>query len=433
MRGRVQRKGLTGPDRRRWPAGRIVVAVLLVAFFAGGSIVAFPAGRAPRLGAAAAAIRAATTTTTPRREATTTTTFPRAGLPRHVVSTSPVSGATSITPVSNITVRFSSPLAGEVSDPSLSPAVPGTWTRTGPATLTFRPRAYLTPLSRLVLTVPFGTIGAEGRFGQWLEAPYSATFTVAGVSELRLQQLLAELGYLPLQFNRSPKPTPTGEAHQISPGTVLAAPPTGPAIAYESRYASTVALSAQPGSFSWRYPHVPARLASLWQPGVDTALTDGAVMAFQAEHGLEDDGVATAAFWSDLLDAVAARQVDSAPYDYLEVSTALPETLSVWRDGKAIYQTPVNTGITEAPTAFGTYPVYAHYLSTTMSGYNPDGSHYSDPGVPYVAYFNGGDAVHGFLRASYGFPQSLGCVELPYSAAAVVFNYDPIGTLVTVS
>jgi hypothetical protein len=68
-----------------------------------------------------------------------------------------------------------------------------------------------------------------------------------------------------------------------------------------------------------------------------------------------------------------------------------------------------------------------------MSGTNPDGSPYSDPGVPYVAYFNGGDAVHGFLRGGYGYPQSLGCVELPYSAASVVFTYDPIGTLVGVS
>jgi lipoprotein-anchoring transpeptidase ErfK/SrfK len=110
-----------------------------------------------------------------------------------------------------------------------------------------------------------------------------------------------------------------------------------------------------------------------------------------------------------------------------------PRLSERWRDGTVIYRTPVNTGIPVAPTAPGTYPVYARYLSTTMSGYNPDGSHYEDPGIPDVAYFNGGDAVHGFLRASYGFPQSLGCVELAYSAAAIVFNYDPIGTLVTVS
>jgi len=62
-----------------------------------------------------------------------------------------------------------------------------------------------------------------------------------------------------------------------------------------------------------------------------------------------------------------------------------------------------------------------------MSGTNPDGSHYSDPGVPYVSYFNGGDALHGFLRGSYGSAQSLGCVEMPYSEASQVYPYTPIG------
>ncbi len=47
-----------------------------------------------------------------------------------------------------------------------------------------------------------------------------------------------------------------------------------------------------------------------------------------------------------------------------------------------------------------------------MSGTNPDGSHYNDPGIQFVSYFNGGDALHAFTRAQYGFPQSLGCVEM---------------------
>jgi lipoprotein-anchoring transpeptidase ErfK/SrfK len=49
-----------------------------------------------------------------------------------------------------------------------------------------------------------------------------------------------------------------------------------------------------------------------------------------------------------------------------------------------------------------------------------------------VSYFNGGDALHGFIRASYGWPQSLGCVEMPFASAKTVFPYTPIGTLVTV-
>ena len=66
-----------------------------------------------------------------------------------------------------------------------------------------------------------------------------------------------------------------------------------------------------------------------------------------------------------------------------------------------------------------------------MQGANPDGSHYADF-VQWVAYFNGGDAVHYMPRADYGSPQSLGCVELPYSAAEQAWGYLTYGTLVTV-
>ena len=53
-------------------------------------------------------------------------------------------------------------------------------------------------------------------------------------------------------------------------------------------------------------------------------------------------------------------------------------------------------------------------------------------GNPYISYFHHGDAIHAFNRASFGTPQSLGCVELPLAAAAKVWPYTPIGTLVTI-
>ena len=49
-----------------------------------------------------------------------------------------------------------------------------------------------------------------------------------------------------------------------------------------------------------------------------------------------------------------------------------------------------------------------------MLGY----SDYNDPGIRCISYFNGGDAIHAFNRASFGTPQSLGCVELPLASAA---------------
>jgi len=97
-----------------------------------------------------------------------------------------------------------------------------------------------------------------------------------------------------------------------------------------------------------------------------------------------------------------------------------------------VLRTPVNTGIASRPTDLGTFPVYLHLTSTTMTGTNPDGTHYNDPGVPWVNYFSGGDAVHGFYRGSYGWPQSLGCVEVPVPTAETIFPYVQIGTLVTV-
>ena len=67
-----------------------------------------------------------------------------------------------------------------------------------------------------------------------------------------------------------------------------------------------------------------------------------------------------------------------------------------------------------------------------MSGTNPDGSHYHDPGMRWISYFNGGDALHSFTARSFGTPQSLGCVELPLAAAAEVWPYTPVGTMVTI-
>jgi hypothetical protein len=67
-----------------------------------------------------------------------------------------------------------------------------------------------------------------------------------------------------------------------------------------------------------------------------------------------------------------------------------------------------------------------------VQGTNPDGSHYADP-VQFVAHFMAGEAVHYFPRYSYGWPQSLGCVELPFTAAARAWPYLTYGSLVTVS
>jgi lipoprotein-anchoring transpeptidase ErfK/SrfK len=156
-------------------------------------------------------------------------------------------------------------------------------------------------------------------------------------------------------------------------------------------------------------------------------------MAFESDHGLATDGFVGPQVWAALTAAVAHREMGPAQYDYLMVSESLPERLVVWQNGSDVYQAPANTGVPGATTATGTYPVYERFQTTTMVGTDVDGTHYDVQGVPWVAYFNGGDAVHGYWRSAFGYPQSNGCVELPISDAAVVWKMDPIGTLVYVS
>ena len=95
-------------------------------------------------------------------------------------------------------------------------------------------------------------------------------------------------------------------------------------------------------------------------------------------------------------------------------------------------RTLANTGIQAAPTTLGTAPVYLRYYFQIMKGKNPDGTKYADP-VYYVSYFRAGEAVHYFNRGSYGWPQSLGCVELPLSDAKKAYPYLTYGSLVTVA
>jgi len=318
-----------------------------------------------------------------------------------VVSVSPT--GTNVAAGSTVSVQFSTDLAPGSPMPTLSPPVAGTWAVLSPSVLQYQASGPLVPGATETVTVPGGSTGVVGSEGQHLAQTVTSQFTVAPGSTLRLQQLLADLGYLPLTFTpSSPLTSPTQEGND------------------------------QVGSFSWRWPNQPLALLTLWTPGTDNVITRGAVMNFESQNGLKTDGIAGPEVWADLLADVQSGHGDALPWDYVLVSQSLPESTTVYKNGTVVYSTPANTGVAGAPTANGTFPVYARYVVTTMSGTNPDGSHYVDPGIPWVSYFNGGDALHGYVRASYGFPQSDGCVEMPPANAAVVFPLTPIGTLVTV-
>jgi hypothetical protein len=323
-----------------------------------------------------------------------------------VVATTPAPNSSGVPLDAALSVEVTTPLAPDSPLPTIEPAVAGTWVHSTPTTLLFETTQSFPPGASMTLTVPAGANGIEGTHGQHLARPRQVGFTTATMSTLRLQQLLAELDYLPVSFTPAdPAPVPSNQM-----------------------------AVAQLGTFSWRWNTLPSSFMALWSPGEMSVVTTGAVMAFEDQHGLATDGVAGPKVWTALLQAAAAGQTNSyGHYDFVIVSTSEPEHVDVWRDGRILYTSLANTGIEAAPTEEGTWPVYARYTSTTMSGTNPDGSHYDDPGVPWVSYFHGGDALHGFLRATYGSPQSLGCVEMPPADAEVVFPYTPLGTLVTIA
>lgn len=387
------------PHQWRAPHGGALVGTAFVALVATGGVVSGEGGVQARhllaLGSQSPAPVADPVTTVPP-VTTTTTTVP----PLNVLSITPAQGAKGVASGEPITVVLSGPPPAGAPMPVLVPKVAGQWTTDG-STLTFTPTSGYAPWSTERVFIP-----------ATLAVPEHSSFAVEGVPMLRVQQLLAELRYLPLDY---------GPVPGLS-GLESAAP-----------IASLVSPRTLPGLFTWRFPDVPPALSSLWEPGEANVVTTGALMHFEAVENLPEDGAVTPQVWHALTVALAARATNPVPYDYLMVSEALPENLVVWRDGVDAYSTPVNTGVPGAWTATGTYPVYERFLTTTMTGTDVDGYHYVVPAVPWVAYFNGGDAVHGYWRSSYGYPQSNGCVELPIDNAEVVWSMDPIGTLVTVS
>ena len=332
--------------------------------------------------------------------------FPVRRLAQALVAPSP--GA-ALAPDGSITLTFSRPVRTVfgTSLPTISPATPGGWHRLDTHTLSFQPVGLGYPLGGHVavhLPRPVGLAQATGG-----GSTQTLAWEVRHGTILRLQQLLALAGYLPLRWSPAADPAAT-TAH-----TELAATAEPPA-----------------GRFHWRYGNTPHELHALWQTGKWNEIVRGAVMMFEDTHDLDVDGFVGPKVWRALLaDTIAGRRRTDG-YSYVYVHRNVPQALTLWHNGRTILRSPGNTGVPAAPTQLGTFPVFEHIPVGTMSGTNPDGSHYRDPGIRYISYFNHGDAIHAFNRSSFGTPQSLGCVELPLAAAARVWPYTPIGTLVTV-
>ena len=226
--------------------------------------------------------------------------------------------------------------------------------------------------------------------------------TVTAVGSVTwLDQLLAQANYLPFTFTAS-----------VSFGTPLATPVAG--------------------TLARKFGGLPATFWTLWNPTAQNVIVKGAVMKFQDEHGAAPSGVPSAYVWRTLMAMVNSGVSTSSTYNYVDVNGKIPQRVHLYINGTYAFSVPANLGISVAPTPRETNPVYQRYATQTMKGTNPDGTKYNDPGIPWISYFNGGVALHGFHRRTYGTPQSLGCVEMTYTDAGRIWPYTPVGTLVTV-
>jgi peptidoglycan hydrolase-like protein with peptidoglycan-binding domain len=304
-----------------------------------------------------------------------------------------------------IAVTLTAPVSPSSPTPMLSPSVAGKWSIVGDSEV-FTPVSTLQPCSKYALTVWARTsstghtqLGHKQTIGLKVSCP-----PLAG-----LQQALARLGYLPAKLK------PLYDVH-YAPGQE-----TRREAAEHVFHPPRGVLAAHPADAP------PAKMGEL------DPTTRGALEVFQGDNGLEATGEPNAATWAALLYDLTVNKRIPNPYTWVTVSESLPETLDVHEGNRVAFSTLANTGVPGAETEQGIFPIYSRLTSTTMVGEDVDGTKYDVPDVPWVNYFNGGDAVHGYPRESYGFPQSNGCVELPIEAAHTVFGMLAIGDIVEVN
>ncbi len=331
--------------------------------------------------------------------------------PVAVVTPSP----NNLSPSSTLTLTLSKPVSKVFGSklPTITPAINGAllpqgkWSQTTPYTITYTPsQPDFWPSEQFSLKLPVAISIAQS--GGGVAAP-STSLTLQGASPsiTRLQQLLAQLNYLPLSFqgsSRTSNPTMATLASSI--------------------------LSTPAGTFNWKWS-MPSNFTTLWQSGTYNVITRGAVMSFEQFNHLDTTGLSNPLLWPTLLQNVISNKVDPHRYSWIEVEKKRPENLYLYENGSVVFSSLVNTGIPGLNTTDGTYPIYLRFVQDYMSGTNPNGTTYHDM-VHWINYFLGSEAVHGFVRSQYGFPQSLGCVELPVANAAVVYPQVHIGTLVTI-
>ena len=213
-----------------------------------------------------------------------------------------------------------------------------------------------------LVIAPFA-VSAEGAQLNSPNAPRGSTTDVRFAHtafSIRLEdQLLATLRYLPVKFVPAPSTTSPTTTTTVAPTTTTTVPATTTTVATpairprlkSSKKASPTTLRR--GSFVWRFPKIVGPLRSLWTVGTDNVVLQGALMNFQAVHGLSWNTGMTAQTWQLILQAATKKQYDPNNYNYVVVSQVLPEKLMLYVNGHHVYNSFVNTGVSQHPRRVG--------------------------------------------------------------------------------
>lgn len=100
------------------------------------------------------------------------------------------------------------------------------------------------------------------------------------------------------------------------------------------------------------------------------------------------------------------------------------QKLRAWEGNRLIMETPVSSGLW-APTPIGNFSIWYKTRSQRMKGGSKElGTYYDLPNVPNNMFFYQGFAAHGaYWHNNFGHPMSHGCVNMPLSTAAQLFEW----------
>ena len=166
-----------------------------------------------------------------------------------------------------------------------------------------------------------------------------------------------------------------------------------------------------------------------------TALSNPSTLSTQAQQAAKSVMNAKSLQFNTPLQTVPFQAVTPAAFPKLLEADVNTERLYAWQNGQLVNTFLATAGAPATPTPIGEFQIWEKLTTQTMKGFNPNGTPYVQPNVPWVNYFDhSGDAVHGnYWRPASVFGSvstSHGCVGIPVSDAEWVYDWAPIGTTV---